>query len=325
MNWPRLVDDGDLDGLLRAVDDLVDTEAWDDLVRLRDRCRAAVERGHQLWPAASFAEYRLALQAPGEWAGAMLVEGAGRFALGPLPEVAASTHSWSELVPHAAVGAPAAIAAHERVVRGEDLTGHLGGLPEVLDLPAVLQPWEPAYALATYEPDKVHLPSPPPPEPLPLRVPAAAERLDDPVVSTALADLARAWSTQSDGRVEAVAVRGDGLGAVAALGVPRLRAVELSPAEALAWMAWTAASGGAHGRRRGAAAGRFGAWWALACLAGLDDDWPVPPDDLGAAAAELRWWWWDAAEPPTGWALHLAVEDPEEGLAWAVTAVDAAL
>jgi hypothetical protein len=29
-------------------------------------------------------------------------------------------------------------------------------------------------------------------------------------------------------------------------------------------MGWTAASGGAFGRRRGAAAGRFGAWWALA-------------------------------------------------------------
>ena len=37
-------------------------------------------------------------------------------------------------------------------------------------------------------------------------------------------------------------------------------------------MAWTAASGGAHGRRRGMAAGRFSAWWTAAALTGLLDD-----------------------------------------------------
>jgi hypothetical protein len=72
------------------------------------------------------------------------------------------------------------------------------------------------------------------------------------------------------------------------------------------------------------AAGRFGAWWALAAVAGLLDDWPVPPDELGEAGAELRWYLWDAGEPVTGWGLRLAVEDPAEGLAWAVVAQDAA-
>ena len=47
--------------------------------------------------------------------------GAGRFALGPLSEVAASTHTWAELAPHAPPGPLAAVTAHERVVRGEDL------------------------------------------------------------------------------------------------------------------------------------------------------------------------------------------------------------
>jgi hypothetical protein len=72
------------------------------------------------------------------------------------------------------------------------------------------------------------------------------------------------------------------------------------------------------------AAGRFGAWWAVAALAGWRDDWPLPPDDLGEALDGLRWVLWDAAEPSTGWALRLAVEDPEEGLAWAVNASDSA-
>lgn len=319
----RLVAEGDLDGLLRRVDDLCDDGAWDELVRLRDRSRAAVERGFQLWPAASFAEYRLALDAPGPWAAAVLVEGAGRFALGPLPEVAASTHRWDELAPHLPGGPPSALAAQERVVRGEDLTGVLDDLPDLFEVPARLQPWEPAYALAEYHDAEAHFPPPPRPEPLPTRFGAPAPRVEDPVVTTALADVARTWAVESNGRVEVVAVEGAVDGAIAALGPSSGRMAVLDPAEALAHLAWAGASGGAHGRRRGAATGRFRAWWALACLAGLDEDWPVHPDDLGQAATELTWWWWDAAEPETGWSLRLAVADEAHGLAWAVAAVDA--
>jgi hypothetical protein len=73
------------------------------------------------------------------------------------------------------------------------------------------------------------------------------------------------------------------------------------------------------------AAGRFAAWWSLAALTGLLDDWPPPPDRLHAAAQDLRWYRWDAGEPDTGWSLRLAVEDTQRGQAWAVSAVDAAL
>jgi hypothetical protein len=38
----------------------------------------------------------------------------------------------------------------------------------------------------------------------------------------------------------------------------------------------------------------------------------------------LRWFAWDASEPESGWVLRLAVEDEDEGLAWAVAAVDSA-
>ena len=88
-------------------------------------------------------------------------------------------------------------------------------------------------------------------------------------------------------------------------------------------MAWAGASGGGHGRRRGAAAGRFAAWWTVAALSELLDAWPVSPDELGGAAAELSWFVWDAGEPDTGWTLRLAIEDPVDGLAWAVNATDA--
>ena len=114
-------------------------------------------------------------------------------------------------------------------------------------------------------------------------------------------------------------------GALAALGARRGRIAEVDLAHALAAMAWTGASGGAHGRRRGMAAGRFAAWWALTALTGLLDDWPVPPEQLHAATNRLRWYRWDVGEPETGWSLRLAIEDPQRGRAWAVSAVDAAL
>ena len=61
----ELVELGDLDELTRQIDRLCSTRDWDALVDLRDRCRRALERGKQLWPAAAHAEYRLALEACG--------------------------------------------------------------------------------------------------------------------------------------------------------------------------------------------------------------------------------------------------------------------
>lgn len=319
----ELVELGDLDELTRMIDRLCGAGDWDGLVELRDRCRAALQRGRQLWPAADLAEYRAALQAPGAWAGPMLRTGTGRFALGPLSEVAASTHRWDELAPHAPAGPVATMCAHERVVRGEDLRDRDGIDPTVLDLPLALQPWEPAYPLAEYEPDSAHFPSLPLPPLRPRSVSAATGVIEDRETCDALVELAVAWTTESNGRAQAVAVAGDAGAAVAALGPRTVRIAEVSPADALARLAWTGASGGAHGRRRGMSAGRFAAWWALAAMSGLLECWPVPAADLGRAAAEIRWYVWDVGEPMTGWSLRLAAEDPDEGTAWAVSAGDA--
>ncbi|MFZ4516913.1 MAG: DUF6183 family protein [Microthrixaceae bacterium] len=319
----RWISTGDLDELLREVDRCVDRGDWTGLERLRDRSRSAIERGHQLWPAASFAEYRLALEAPGPVAAAAVVEGAGWFAPGPLTEVLAQGHDWDELSAHLMPGPARDLVAQERVLRGEDLTGRWDG-----ELPPRLLAWEPGYELAEYRPDgEARIPAPELPAattPLPGGAPPAGcpDGLDG---ARALTDAVRHWADHSDGRVRAVSVEGtaaDAVRAVTALGENDRGAapttVSIGVADAAALLGWAAASGGAHGRRRGAATGRWEAWWALAVLTGLDDHWPVDP---GPAAEELRWFRW-AAGPETGWVCRLAVEDPDDGLAWALDATD---
>ena len=313
---PRLekaIADGDLDELIRLVDELSDDNDWDGIVDLRDRARRAFhESGRQLWPAASNAEYRLALAAPAEYAAQMLVEGAGHFALGPLAEVVASTHSWGELAPHAPATPAADLCAHERVVRGEVVTGD----HPVLDLPLRLEDWEPAYALATYHPHRVEIDAPAAPRFTVEPVTRTGTRVEDADVTRALAALVEPWVVSSNGVVATAAIEGTAEEAVAELvDGSQVAWVDVDAADALAVMAWAGASGGAHGRRRGAAMGRFGAWWAAAAL--LDAS-PFDPDEL----RELRWCRWQPQPAPRGWLLHLAVEDPTDGVAWAIAATD---
>jgi hypothetical protein len=320
----QAVDRGDLDELTRWVERLCAARDWDGLLDLRDRCTRALERGRQLWPIASHAEYRLALEAPGRYAAAVLVEGAGHLTLGPLPEVAASSHTWAELAPHVVPGPVAALAAHERVVHGEDLAGAGIAYADVLAVPLRLEPWEPAYLTVRYRPGGVELPGPPRPRGRPLDLPGRARRTPDDEAVRALVDVVRAWTVGSAGRVRAVAVDGDAPSALAALGVGEARVAPLAAAEALLWLAWAGASGGRHGRRRGAARGRDAAWAALGALAGFGPSAFPEAGELGAAADELRFSWWEAPDAPSGFVLRLAVEDPAEGLAWAIDAVDPA-
>lgn len=316
---------GDLDGLLRLLGDLCDRGDWDEVLRLRRLSRAAIERGHQLWPAATHAEYRVALDAPGEWCAQVLDPDVGLFAWGPLTEVAASTHDWDDLGPYLEAGPAREQFALERVVRGEDLTGLGLEVGFHTDLPLCLLPWEPSYPPATYTADEVTAPAPDRPAGTGVALPAppAGEAVDDPDGVRALRAVVTHWIERSNGRSEALAVAGDHRHALAALGVPRPRVVEVSGATALAHVAWAAGSGGAHGRRRGMAAARFEVWWLVTALAGLSDEWPVDADELGEVVDELRWFLWDASEPETGWMLQLCVEDPADGLAWILSARDA--
>ena len=162
-----LIHRADLDGLVRLVDDCCATRDWSRLRRLRDEARHAVGTGRQLWPAATLAEYRLALLAPAPWAAGVLDEGSGRFTIGPLTEVVAEHHTWAELAPLLEPGPRAAIVAHERALRGERIEPTTtAGLPDVLELPYAIADWEPSYPLATYTDDGGEFPAPDGPGPL---------------------------------------------------------------------------------------------------------------------------------------------------------------
>lgn len=177
----ELVEAANPERLLQAVDGLCAVAEWERLLELRERLEEAIEFGKPLWPVRTYVDYRLALEAPGPHAAAVLRPGAARFALGPLTEVAAATHTWQELAPHLDSAVVAGTVAQERVLRGEDLRGDPRTHPEVLELPLALAPWEPRYALATYRSDRLDVDDPPdPPEPEPAGGNPAAARLEDP-------------------------------------------------------------------------------------------------------------------------------------------------
>ena len=330
----ELIDKGDLDELTRFVDRLNEQHEWEELRYVRDDCRAAAARGKQLWPVTARVNYLLALCGPGDVAAHAIDDAAGpgaaaaRFGFGPLTEVAASTHAWAEVGPHLPVGPSASVFAHECVVRGANLTEADGVDGSAFDLPLALSKWEPPYELATYKLDKVEFPSPDPPAKKAwstVSLNGAEFVADDEAEEgrAALLDVAAHWVDESNGRVDATGVAGGLDGALRSLGLTEARVAPIAPEDAFAHMAWAAASGGAHGRRRGAAAGRFAAWWTAASLVDLAHDWPLSADELGDAADEMRWFLWDDGAASVGWSLRLAVEDPDADLAWALVASDA--
>ncbi len=329
----ELIDTADLDELTRFVDRLTDQDDWDELVFVRDDCRAAAARGKQLWPVTAYVNYSLALRGPGVVAAHAIDDAAGpgaaaaRFSFGPLTEVAASTHEWHEVGPHLDLGPTASLFAHECVVRGANLSSADDIDGSALDVPLSLANWEPTYEVATYKLDKAEFPAPARPRRKAwstVSLSGAAFVADEEAEEgrAALLDLAAHWMRESNGRIDGTGVEGGVEGALRSLGLTTARVAPVATEDAFAHMAWAAASGGAHGRRRGAASGRFSAWWAAAAVADLAQDWPLTSDELGVAADELRWYLWDDGSDPIGWSLRLAVEDPEAGLAWAVVATD---
>ena len=320
-----LIHRADLDGLVRLVDRLCIDAEWVTLSKLRDRCRAAVSTGRQLWPAATLAEYRLALWAPEQWAARVLDEESGRFTIGPLTEVVAQRHQFDALRSELPDGPRLGFIAHECALRGQRIPSDV---VNPLEIPFAVQPWEPPYSLAVYSDDGIVADAPHLPVASEFVTMTADEHahgtiIDDPEVTLAVRQLIEPWITSSNGRAEVVAIEGTAGCAVTALGIADGRLAPITASLAMQWLAWAGASGGAHGRRRGAAIGRFGAWWAIAAFADLIEAWPVEPDEVGEALAALDWYWWDGGEPRLGWELQLAVADRAEGYAWAISAHDA--
>ncbi len=312
------IDLADTDSLVRAVDGFCASRAWDDLGVMRLHCQAAVERGKQLWAVDEHIRYRIALEGPADLAARMVDEGPARWTLGPLTEVVAQRHEWNELEPHLESGPVRAFVAHERSIRGDSVDPNAVD-PAILEIPTTIQPWEPTYAVAEYKSDRAEFPSPAIPRLAPTTI-ERSPRIEDDEALEALSGLVKPWYEQSSGRVDVAVVEGGLAEALGALGVPAALAGEMPLDRGLAWLGWAAASGAAHARRRGAASGRFEAWWALSVISDLE--FPPDPVELGEILAGYRWHWWSDGDDD-GWRLNLAVTDPEFGRTWAITAIDA--
>ncbi len=319
-----LIESSDLAGLNRYIDGICARRDWDELVDLRDRCNEAVERGKQLWGTAQFAEYRLALEAPVKVAfdAGVLADGRGRFALGPLWEVAASTHPWADFVDLDLAPTIRTMIGHERSIRG-DTVGSDDVDRRVLLPPVGMALWEPDYPVAEYKSDRADFPDPF--EDLDLGwldLPDPAEIEDEDGVCHALMELVKPWWEDSLGKAEAITVDGTIEEGISALGPSRARTEDVDASDAIAAMAWAGSSGGGHGRRRGTPTGRSGAWWVILEALGYDE----LPDDVAAIGEELdelRWVLWDPGDAIGGWGLHVGIEDPEDSIAWILSAVDA--
>mgnify|MGYP000125515288 CR=1 FL=1 len=318
----RLLELGDLDGLIRLIDQCCVDESWVLLESIAIRSRQANERGHQLWPAGDHAEHRLALESPGEFAARAVSRDAQIFGLAPLTEVAASSHTWGELDPYLTASPARAVIAHERVFRGENLSD-IELEEDPLSLPLALAEWEHSikgseikkYEIVDIAPSLEGL--------TPLSLPSSREIMHDSATK-ALRNLVHIWTEQSNGSSTAVRVDGDAKVAIASLGIEEVKGRQVSTSEMWTYMTWAASSGGAFGRRPGCAKGRFEVWWCATALAGLDqeDTWPPDVSDLEEALNEMNWWIWDDEPLSKGWRLKIAIEDPIEGLSWALNAQD---
>lgn len=314
-SFRALIDHGDLDGLVRHIDGLTASRDWDELFDLRTAARAAANAGRQVWPAATLADYRLALYAPAHLA-ARVLDDAGRFTLGPLTEVVAQHHTFAELHPHLDHGPTQAFVAHERAIRGERIDADV--FP-ALEIPIQRASWEPTYLLPNYRDSNVESPSPEPSSTWTMVV-----RRDEPAaptsdVSEAFRLLIEPW-THSDTMSWAVSSADSLDVAITHLAQSDARTSPLTTADALTALVWAGASGGPSGRRRGNAAGRYNAWWLLAAITDGLDEWPPSADDLGSRLDEMDWTAWDVGHARRGWSIGIAVHDSATKRAWAFDA-----
>jgi hypothetical protein len=335
----RLVDRADLDELVRRIDDLCTTRDWESLYRLRTLTRSAITSGRQVWPATTLAEYRLALLAPADWASQVLREDASRFSIGPLTEVIAQNHTWLDLSTQLEPGPQRDFVAYERAIRGEVISDDPSlGPRAILDIPFSMQPWEPAYLAPTYSDVGVDHLCPTDSwshtwTTLTVDHSVQVDVFDDEHTDDALRRLVEPWTAHSAGQARSVIAEGDEVAALGALGLTNETTADIAPLtseQAVQWLTWCGASSGVHGRRRGMASGRFSAWWLLAALGGLIEDWDHLHHTgelslvLGETVQSLVWSRWRRPHHQS-YELSLLARDNREGVTVALSAYDDAI
>jgi hypothetical protein len=308
-SFRQLIDRADLDGLVRLIDDLTSDRDYETLFELRSAARAAAASGRQVWPAATLAEYRIALGGPAPLA-ARVLDDSGRFTLGPLTEVVAQRHTFAELSPHLTEGPTQAYVAHERAIRGESITTSV--FP-ALDIPARLCIWEPDYLLPNYLDSGVEVDTPELPLDYQPLGDDSSEPRDDGDVAEAFRLLIEPW-TSSSLSWSVAHTHGEVASAIRSCDPTAKRHARLSNHAALVWLTWIGASGGPDGRRRGNAAGRFSTWWLLAALDDSLSSWPPRDSDV---LDRFEWSWWDDGHLRQGWSIGLAAHDRSNGSSWA--------
>ncbi|PYC80877.1 hypothetical protein C7C46_12085 [Streptomyces tateyamensis] len=313
---------------------------WSALLADYRRTRAeAFARGGERVAAEQVAAlgHMVALGAPAPIAAALFDPAAGPGAaageqdnwVGPLWEVLAVRHLWRELAALPIAGPVRTLVAHTRVLLGEDLAGE-----RLAAAPPVLHPWEQAGwevgdRVTEYRAGGAaatpHFPLPESREGLtPVALPPAVPPTVAGWPATAALGGLCEW-------VSARCVRGTAAEAAAlfaaaeSVGEPggppggSVTGGYLPFAAAYPALVRAGSGAGAYGRSGGAARGRVRVWRALAAMA--DPSGECSPAEVDALVARMRCYTWCAPADEV-WYLHLALEDPATGLAWAVSGSD---
>ncbi|MER7444470.1 hypothetical protein [Micromonospora avicenniae] len=313
----------------RNLDLLADAGRWHDLLRFA----ATVDAG----PTDERREvaHVVALEAPAGIAAvaAELFPDDDRCFPGPLWEVVAQHHTWRELSPHLTNPRTRHLVAQTRVLHGEDLGAATDLDPQLLDAPLRPQPWEAANWSSTLdisEYDRTgssgttiwaypnHLANP---MPLPTTTVRPAQHAAVPLLdgmssaTQANAFHATAWEAASMVATDQARMpRGQRWQSQRGREGSQVRFADIYPN-----LVHLATGEGAYTRRTGQALGRTALWKALAAMAGVTP--AADPHCITAFVERLHCVAWQEPDDEI-WYLHLAMEDPEQGIAWVLTGND---
>ena len=332
----ELIERGDLDELTRYVERVTDQADWDELVWIRDDCRAAATRGKQLWPVTAFVDYALALRGAGRVRGrghrGRRGTGCGRGPVRLWPADRGGRVDASVAARSPRTCTPAQRPASSRT----------SAWPAARTCPATttstgpsstfrsgLAAWEPDYEPAMYSLEKAEFPSPP----MPGHSAVGRSLITGRRVSAhADGDEGRGCLARSRGALGHGVERSHGRVRGRGRRVRRAAIARAQPGphhrgqrrrrRSRTWpgppvpVARTAV--GAASRRVASVRGGPPPRWSTCCTTGRS-----APTSLSDAIHEMHWYLWDEGVDPIGWSLRLAVEDPESELAWALIAADA--